>query len=373
MVELERPAAYFLQLLGHEALCPIPRHVVTRYGQEWTRLENISTCGPFLLEAISPEGGIVLSKNPGYHEPFHGNVEQVTISTVGNWLERLTMYQDDLLDVVDITDIAPGELDRIKRRYAGEYLLPYQLSIGYIGFDMSRPPFDDARVRQAFVHAIDRQELVNVVMRGNVTAATDGFIPPGVPGHSSRIGLPYDPDRARSLMREAGYVQDKLGESVSTFPRLVYSVPEAESVIEIAAYLLESWRKNLGLELSVQSFEWPTYIDMIHNNPPQLFTMAWVADYPDPHSFLNVGIPTSAATGWRHEEFDRLLEKAELVTEQGERMRLYSQADRILIEEAAVMPVMYWRRPTLIKPWVRKLHIPSFGNLQWKDIVIDMH
>ncbi|MGB3713719.1 MAG: ABC transporter substrate-binding protein, partial [Candidatus Promineifilaceae bacterium] len=371
--ELERPAGYFLQLLAHDGICPLPRHVVTRYGQEWTRPENISTYGPFLLKAFSPEEGIVLSRNPSYHDPFGGNVRQVTISMIDHWSDRLAMYQDDMLDVVELYDITPREHDQIKKRYAGEYLLPHELSVGYVGFDSSRPPFDDARVRQAFVHAIDRQELANSVMRGNVSAATDGFVPPGMPGHSSGIGLPYDPERARRLMREAGYAQDKLEEPISTFPHVDLFSPEAESVAETSAYLVKSWRENLGLDLSVQSFEWANYMDAMLENRPHFYVSAWVADYPDPHSFLKVAVRASATIGWQHDAYDRLLEKAEQVADQGERMRLYSQADRILIEEAAVMPLTYWRRPMLIKPWVRKYHIPSFGNLQWKDVVIDAH
>ena len=111
------------------------------------------------------------------------------------------MYEGDRLDVVDVTAF---EVDRMRQRYAGEYRRFPQLVTAYLQFDVSRPPFDDVRVRRAFVLATDREALVKTT-RPDCFPATGGFVPPGMPGHLPEIGLPCDLGQARQLLTEAGY------------------------------------------------------------------------------------------------------------------------------------------------------------------------
>ena len=106
----------------------------------------------------------------------------------------------------------------------------------------------------------------------------------------------------------------------------------------------------------------------------QLFMFIWgrVADYPDPDNFLNVGFPRER-TGWRNEAYDRLVEKARRIIDQAERMKLYGQADRILIEKAVIMPIVYERWLLVVKPWVRKHPTSAIRTWFWKDVIIEPH
>ena len=110
----------------------------------------------------------------------------------------------------------------------------------------------------------------------------------------------------------------------------------------------------------------------MQRDPPDLHALGWVADYPDPDNFLRVGFAT-IPTGWRNEEYANLVEKARRLTDQRQRMSLYCQADRILVEEAPVVPLFYNRVALLIKPWVRKFPLSTRGGWRWKDVVIDPH
>jgi oligopeptide transport system substrate-binding protein len=99
---------------------------------------------------------------------------------------------------------------------------------------------------------------------------------------------------------------------------------------------------------------------------------AWVADYPDPDSFLRVN-PIRLETGWQNETYDGLVKKARVVMDQEERMRLYQEVDRILIEDAVVLPLLYHRSHILVKPWVKTYPTSAIDQWFWKDVIIEPH
>jgi oligopeptide transport system substrate-binding protein len=118
--------------------------------------------------------------------------------------------------------------------------------------------------------------------------------------------------------------------------------------------------------------EWASFLDKLNRDPPPLWGIAWYADYPDPDSFLRAS-NVRLYTRWRNETYERLVEEARRVMGQGERMRLYRQADRILVEEAAIIPLTYSREHILVKPWVRNLPISALGGWFWNEVIIEAH
>jgi len=110
----------------------------------------------------------------------------------------------------------------------------------------------------------------------------------------------------------------------------------------------------------------------MRREPPHMFLTGWTADYPDPDNFLRVS-PIRRYTRWQNEAYDRLVEEARRVTDQGERMRLYGQADRILVEQAPILPLLHLRFPLLVKPWVRKFPTSPMKAWFWKDVIIEPH
>jgi len=368
VVELEGPASYFLHLLTYNVTYPIPRHVVETYGAAWTEIGKIVTNGSFRLEAWNQGESMILVRNPEYHGRFTGNLQRVELSFLPaeEWCAFLAMYEADVLDTLDISLFPPEELEDARHRHAGGYFSVPMLTTAYFGFNVRRPPFDDVRVRQAFVMAIDRETWTGVWGRGHESPATGGFVPPGMPGHSAGIGLPYDPDRARQLLAEAGYPG---GQGFPIVDLLLPSNPQAPVVAE---YLQAHWWENLEVEITWEAMEREMLLRRVRRKPPHIFNSSWTADYPDPDNFLRVGFPWKM-TGWRNEVYDRLVEEAKRVMDQGERMRLYGQADRILVEEAPIFLAIYKLAHLLVKPWVKK-H-PALPHYRWflKDVIIEPH
>jgi ABC-type oligopeptide transport system substrate-binding subunit/DNA-binding SARP family transcriptional activator len=371
-VELEGPTGHFPYLLALPITRPVPQHTVEAYGETWADPANVVTNGPFRLEAWHKGRSMRLVRNPSYHGRFRGNVQQVELSYGSHmeWSVELTAYEADELDVLWINLLPATELYQARQRHAGEYASKPELSTYGVAFDASRPPFDDARVRRAFVLAIDREAVADVILRGAGFPATGGFVPPGIPGHSPEIGLPYDPDRARQLMLEAGHPDG----SDCGFPILGAEMVFAPVASQVCEYMQAQWREVLGVDFMWEEMDWETYLGRQRTESPHLAVLFWGVDYPDPDCFLRVAVgSTRRVTGWRDEAYDRLVEKARRTMDSAKRLALYQQADRMLIEEAPIMPLAHGRTHLLVKPWVSSLPTAPDRWWFWKDVVIEPH
>jgi oligopeptide transport system substrate-binding protein len=377
-VELEEPASDFLDLLTTFSTLPVPRHVVEAHGEAisagpssrsgrgsaepWAEVGKMVTNGPFQLEVWQRGESMVLARNPKYHGRFRGNIQRVELSLrCEDWSAILDMYEADGLDVVHL--LLPV-VDPARQRHPGEYMSRPLLFTRYVGFYTSQPPFDDVRVRRAFALAIDRETGLEVILRGYEGPATGGLVPPGMPGHFPGIGLAYDPEEAQRVLAEAGYPKGH------GFPLMDLLLPQGWEAL--AEYLAAQWRENLGVEIRWKTMEWAAFLDTLERDPPPMFVARWSADYPDPDNFLRAS-SVRPHTRWRNEAYDKLVEEARRLMDQGERMTLYRQADRLLMEEAAIVPLCYGRVHIFVKPWVRNLPLAPLEGWFWKDVIIEPH
>jgi ABC-type oligopeptide transport system substrate-binding subunit/class 3 adenylate cyclase/ribosomal protein L40E len=355
-VELERAASYFLHMLI--TLYPVPSHVVEAHGDTWTDLGHIVTNGAFKIESYEPRESMSLVRDPTYHGGFSGNLERVEFKLIESResLEELELYRRNSVDVVDLSE----KTYHTRHRFADEYITGPLQSLYFVGFDTSRPPFDDLRVRRAFVMAVDRERLADEVFDGLFNPANGGYVPPTIPGHSPGISLPYDPIQARQLMTQAGYPD---GQGFPTFkiayPRRIHLEP-----------LVAQWLVNLNVEVAIEIMDWENVLSTVISR--NIFFMGWNAGSPDPDYFLNVGI-RSLLPHWRNDKYSQLLEEAQRTVDQEDRIRLYQAADKILIEDAVVMPIAYSMFHQLCKPWVKLPAGVSGFFCHFKDVIIEPH
>ena len=365
-VELEEPTGHFLYLVAISTTYPLPQHVVEALGEEWTDVGKIVTNGPFRLESWQKGEPMALIRNPDYHGRFSGNLQRVELhfqEDPSDATSQQEMYKADRLDIYGIFALLPHIIDRARQYHAGDYVLIPALDTYFLRFNALKTPFNDIRVRQAFVLATDRDMLANVVLGGYISTASGGLVPPGMPGHSAGIALPYDPESARKLLAEAGYPGGR------DFPSIHCLIPT--TVDTIREYLLVQWRDNLGVEITWDSMDWGDYLNT--KGRPEICWHGWAADYPDPYSFLSDCLLTLEMDKWQNERFSTLLEKARSLTAQKERMKLYNEADKILVEEAMIMPLTYGKWYEFVKPWVSKCPTSAINLMHWKDVIIDPH
>jgi oligopeptide transport system substrate-binding protein len=185
-----------------------------------------------------------------------------------------------------------------------------------------------------------------------------------MPGHSPGIALPYDPGQARQLLAEAGYPG---GRGFPVVDSLVFlgNKPHME-------YLQAQWHESLGVRIAREATEWVVYLDRMNREPPHVYVGSWGADYSDPNSFLTL-FSIRRWSRWLNQAYEGLIEEARSALDQSRRMKLYGRADRILVEEAAIVPLTYGREHLLLKPWVSRFPISAIRPWFWKDVIIEPH
>jgi ABC-type oligopeptide transport system substrate-binding subunit len=368
VVELEAPAAYFLQMIANVGPLPVPRHVVEELGPAWAEPGNLVTNGPFRVESW-PEGQpLVLVRNPHYHGLFSGNVQRVELFGQATMSDRdlVSQYEAGGLDHLYIGILSDSEVIRAHERNASDFIMPPVAAVFFYGFDVTRPPFDDARVRRAFALAMDVSELYPEIPM--VPPARGGVVPHAMPAHQPGIGLPYDLGQARHLLAQAGYPGGR------GFPEIVSRVHPGGWGEQARRMQQAQWVEKLGIHIRWEPLSFPEMEALPHGQRPHTFVVFLAAAYPDPDSILRLGIPWQWI-GWSDETYDRLVKEARYTMDQGRRLKLFKQADRMLIEEAVVVPTEYGGHPWLLKPWVSRFPTAAVvTNLMFlKDVILEPH
>jgi ABC-type transport system substrate-binding protein len=220
------------------------------------------------------------------------------------------------------------------------------LATWYVGFVCTSAPFDDPLVRRAFAHALDRARFLEAALFAGSPASDGGFLPPAMPGHTHRIGLEYDPDRARALLREAGYENG----------RGLVEIVLAAQWPELHESLADQWRETLGARVRTIKLDPPAADPRLMNPPANCWFQGWSADFPDPAGFFTPALAGSAgmqAAHYRDSELLELLASAERTRDRDERLRLFQELDRALLaEHVALVPLCYPDVVTVRRPWV---------------------
>ena len=365
VVELEHPCSFFPHLIAHPVLRPIPVHVLEQEGERWWHPRCIVTNGPFKLMSWKQHGWLHLARAPLYRGRWPGNVEEIHLhlgldqeSKEAKW----HLYQRDELDVFTLRWGLPTEMmERIRRQYAAELVSVPNFFVRFLGFNTRRPPFDNPQARRAFALAINRRTLASI-LGGDLVPAHGGMIPPDMPGHTPDLGTRFDPLAAQRALREAGFPRGR------GFPEVtMLAFPAARALAE---YLQQAWERILRVSVRVVYVPWDDYVRRLNEGPvPDIFLAGWVADYPDPDNILRVNA-FREWTGWRDKEYIALLHRATRSTDEEERIRLYRQADAILVQQLPVVPLLYSRWTFLLKPWVKTLPLCPLKWWFWKDAIL---
>ena len=287
--------------------------------------------------------------------------------------QSMAMYEND---EIDITGVGLFDLDRVldpsEPLHEELVVAPPDFSISYVGFNASMAPFDDPKFRQALNHAVDKKLIANEVLSSLVEPAY-GILPPGFPGYNPDLtGLEHDPDLARQLLEESAYADP------ATRPRIVVTVPGTGGTIGLdLEVVIEMWKQELGVEVEIQQVEWATYLQDLDQHKFQAYAgLGWQADYPDPQDFLDILFHTESSLNhgkYSNSEADTILEEARTETDVERRVELYRQAEDIIVQDGAWLPLWYsGERYVLIKDYVEDYRVtpmivPKLKNIRLTD------
>lgn len=370
-VELSAVTPYFLQLMDHHSYYPVPRHVVEKFGpitdrfSPWTRPGNFVGNGPFRLVEWKLNRHIRVEKDPGYWDAEHVRLNAVMFYPTENIPTEERLFRSGQLHYTNETPIDKIPLYR-QTRPDELRLVPY-LGTYFYALNVTRPGVDDVRVRRALAMAIDRKLLIDTVLHGvNVPAYSS--VPAGTLGYQPPKLFDFDPVEARRLLAEAGYPDGKGMPPLE----ILYNTHDLHRKIAVAVQ--QMWKKHLNIDVTMVNQEWKVYLDTRSNMDFTVVRWAWIGDYVDPNTFLDIWTTDSGNndTGWSNAEYDDLvLRKIPAMKTTAERFAGFKKAETILIEEMPVIPVYTYTTKHLVSRSVKGLPENIMDYFSFKHIYLE--
>ena len=348
-IEIDAPKAYFLAKLTYPTAYILNRDNVEAGGDSWT--DNAAGTGPFFLEEYRIGQRMVLARNENYWGK-HAYLDNVVLNLAGG--VSMAMYEND---EIDITGVGLADLTRVQdpteELNKDLVRVPPHFSISYVGFNITEPPFDDPKFRQALNYAVDKQ-LISEQVYSDLVMPAYGILPPGFPGYSDEVeGIGYDPEKAKQLLAESKYADPE------TRPRITVTIPGTGGSAPLDVQVIGTmWEDVLGVKIDVQQVEWATYLQDLNRSRLQAWGgIGWEADYPDPQDFIDILFYSESSGNhgkYSNQEVDRRVEQARTEQDIIRRVELYNEAEEIILQDAAWLPLWFdMEGLALIKPWVK--------------------
>jgi len=291
--------------------------------------------GPFRFERWDEGERIVLVHHDGHWDGPAG-VDRVVVRGVPEASARLAELRAGTLDIA--LALAPDAIPQIEARPELDLVsAEAELNVGFLGIHQANPPLDDARVRRAIIHAIDREALLEAFHGDTATLSVD-FLPPTLWGHPDLEPHAYDPGRARALLAEAGHPDGFATELwYYTVADPLYPAPRAMAEA-IATYLAD-----VGIEVELKTKDFTAYLAERSSGAFPLFLSGWAGDYPDPDTFLYTffGPSRYASYGWDDMEVVELVERARRAPDRAQRAELYRRVLRRVHEAVPSVPLVH--------------------------------
>ena len=340
-MELNSPLAFFLDLCAFPTLAVLPQKVIEQHGDRWLHARPLPVSGAFQLGAWQVNHRVRLIRNPRYWDAASTASEILDVLPVNSANTALNLYETGVADIVWDKDLKPVELVDVLKSRPDFHTFPY-FGTYYYRFNVTKPPFNDPRVRRAFALATDKAHLVRKLTGGGETPASH-YVPDGVANYEPPEGLPHDVAAARKLLAEVGFPGGK------GFPRFAYTFfaggGGAQLQGKIGVELQQMWREALGVELELRQIERKIFYSAQSKLDFDLSASSWVGDYNDANTFLDMFLSASGnnRTGWKNPRYDELIRDANLQTDLKKRAAILRQAEHLLVvEEAPIVPLYFY-------------------------------
>jgi oligopeptide transport system substrate-binding protein len=357
-VTLNASTPYFLGLVAHNSWFPVHRPTIEKFGRidqrgtQWTRPGNLVGNGPFRLKDWRMHQVVVAEKSPTYWDADKVRLQAIHFYPIESVDTEERAFRAGQLHVT--STIPQAKIDTYRAQEPEFLHVEPFLGTYFYRLNVTKPPFNNLKVRRALALAIDRESIVKNVMRGGQLAAYN-LTPPDTAGYTSRARQPTDVEEARKLLAEAGYPNG------AGFPKLELLFNTNEGHKQIAEAIQQMWKRNLNIDVTLLNQEAKVYTDTMRRLDYQIARYAWVGDYLDPNTFLGMMVTDSGnnQTGWSNPEYDRLIEEAARTADLEKRKEIFQKAEAILMAEAPVIPIYFYTRCNLrrqnVKGWYSNL------------------
>jgi peptide/nickel transport system substrate-binding protein len=384
-VHLVAPFPPILGILSMQYCSVLPKEAVEKYGRDF-RSHPVGS-GPFQFIALEEGQALLLKRNPSYFEKDEKGRQLPYLRGIkinfndSKATEFLLFRQGKLHFVNDIDASFKDEIltktGLLRKDWEGKIKLNKHayLNIEYLGILVDSnnalvkaSPLRLKAIRQALNYGFDRRKLMLYLRNSIGMAAESGFVPAGLPSFDSVQvrGYRFDPAKARQLLEEAGFPGGIGLPEIKLLTVPIYS--------ELASYIVREWQE-LGIPVKVEVVQKSFLLEQTAQSQALFFRGSWIADYPDAENYLSVFYGKNPAppnyTRYNNPAFDRLYEKALTETNNSLRFELYRQMDRMILEDAPVVPLWYDEVIHLVQPFVKNFQPNSLNLLELRRVEIN--
>ncbi|WP_102224383.1 peptide ABC transporter substrate-binding protein [Acidimangrovimonas sediminis] len=358
-VTLSKPTAFFREMLTNATTFPVPEKVVKKYGDDWTKPEHMVTDGAYTLKTWDIGAKIVMVKSDTYWDAKNTTLTQVTAIPIQDTDQALRRYMAGELDRVQIP---AGQYPRLKKEYPNQATShPYSCTYAYrfnVGPNGPKA-LKDVRVRKALSYGINRDIIVNKILKGGQKPAytwthwdTAGFKAPDIPyakwSEAERM------KKAKALLKEAGYGPDhplKLS--------ITYNTSSDHKKIAIA---VQQFWKAIGVQATLSNYEWKVYLDKLNKEHDfDVARVGWCADYNEPSTYLDVNVSWSDQNSgqWDNAEYDKVMKDS---TTAKDPQADYTKASKILADDMPLAPIYAYAKADMINPHIKGIFTKNVMN-----------
>jgi oligopeptide transport system substrate-binding protein len=369
-------AAYNANIIGLWTAYPVPSWVIDgddctqARADKWIEPGFFQSYGPFTLKEWVHDSTLTMVKNPfwpGTKEIPQPKIDEVVFSMLDD-VPAMAEFEAGNLDAAAVP---LADIDRVKAdpKLSKQLVIAPSTCTYYYGYNTQAPVVNDARVRRALSYAVDRQALIDNVLKGGQEPA-QWFVRPGMAAAPTMkdhpdLGIKFDVAKAKaeldSYLKEKNTTVDKLDITI------MFNTSSGHQ--KIAEFVQQQWKANLGLNAKLTNQEWKVYLDTVKGkDTPQVWRMGWCMDYPDANNWDREVLASNGSSNptdakgnpvggftWKNDKFEALVKQAAVEMDPAKRLEMYAQAEQIAMVDDAIMIPLYWyTRVTVTQPWIKR-------------------
>lgn len=371
VVTLTYDCPYFQEICAFPATYPVRKDIVESAGDQWTfDPATYIGNGPYKMEKWEHNSYIKAVKSDTYYDVAKLGPDTINFQLMDDDNAQLSAFKSNTLQF--IMNVPVDEVSTLLS--SGELKVVPYLGTYYATFNNKKAPFDDARVREAFSLAIDRNYIVNNVTQTGELPAT-GYVPSGLNDAAGAgsddfrtVGGQYysvkpedyeaNCEKARQLLADAGYPEGK------GFPAVEYLYNTNDRHKAIAEALQQMWQTELGVTVSLNNQDWAVFLENRKDGNYQIARDGWIADYNDPCTFLDMFYTGGGNNDpqYSNADFDKAIDAAKATSDPAERMKNFHKAEDLLVgQDKSIAPIYFYTQMYMLDPTIKGMYYAPLG------------